>query len=143
MLYRKWVYEDIFWIAAIEKKCFSDPWTFQMLADTFFNDRALKLAAEEEGSVVGYGFCMVAGEEADLADLAVESGFRRRGIAAALLRQLEEGARSAGAKRMFLEVRVSNAAAMRLYLKAGYVGRYARPRYYGDGEDALVMEKVL
>ena len=44
---------------------------------------------------------------------------------------------------MFLEVRVSNAAAMSLYLKRGYVGRYARPRYYGDGEDALVLEKGL
>ena len=62
---------------------------------------------------------------------------------AELLRRLEGEARAAGARRMFLEVRVSNAAAMMLYLRAGYVGRYARPRYYGDGEDALVMEKKL
>ena len=50
---------------------------------------------------------------------------------------------AAGVRKMFLEVRVSNAPAMSLYLGAGYVGRYARPRYYGDGEDALVMDKNL
>ena len=143
MTYRKWAYGDIFAVAELEKQCFSDPWSFQMLADTFINDRAATLAAEEGGRIVGYGFCVTAGEEADLANIAVDAGFRRRGIAAELLRRLEGEARAAGARKMFLEVRVSNAAAMMLYLRAGYVGRYARPRYYGDGEDALVMEKKL
>ena len=60
-----------------------------------------------------------------------------------ILTALEEEAVRSGVERMFLEVRVSNAAAMLLYLKHGYVGRYVRPRYYGDGEDALIMEKPL
>ena len=48
-----------------------------------------------------------------------------------------------GAKRVFLEVRVSNAPAMSMYLKYGFCGLYARSRYYADGEDALVMVKEL
>lgn len=143
MEFRKWKYEDIMEIAALEKQCFSDPWSFRMLADTFFNESTVNVAAEEGGRVAGYAFAVLAGEDADIANVAVSPACRRRGIASQLLACLEARAAAAGVKRVFLEVRVSNAPAMALYLKRGYVGRYARPRYYGDGEDALVMEKVL
>ena len=143
MNYRKWRYEDIFRIAQLERECFSDPWSFQMLADTFFGENTLTAAAEEGGVLVGYAFAVCAGEEADLANIAVAKERRGKGVAKGLLSRLEADARAAGVRKMFLEVRVSNAPAMSLYLGAGYVGRYARPRYYGDGEDALVMEKNL
>ncbi len=143
MEYRKWRYEDVFQIAALEKECFSDPWSFQMLADTFFSEHTLSVAAAENGKIAGYAFAVLAEEEADLANIAVTKSFRRRGIAKELLSRLEAQVRAAGGRKMFLEVRVSNAPAMALYLKTGYVGRYARPRYYGNGEDALVMEKKL
>ena len=45
--------------------------------------------------------------------------------------------------QLFLEVRVSNSAAIQLYLKNGFVGKYARLRYYDDGEDALVLHKTV
>lgn len=143
MIYRKWAYEDILEIAALEKECFSDPWTYRMLADSFFNENVRTVAAEEGGRIVGYGFITAAGGEADLANIAVSPAHRRRGVAGEILAALEKEAASMGAERMFLEVRVSNAAAMLLYLKHGYIGRYVRPRYYGDGEDALIMEKPL
>lgn len=143
MEYRKWRYEDVFQIAALEKECFSDPWSFQMLADTFFSEHTLSVAAAEDGKIAGYAFAVLAEEEADLANIAVTKSFRHRGIAKELLSRLEAQVRAAGGRKMFLEVRVSNAPAMALYLKTGYVGRYARPRYYGNGEDALVMEKKL
>lgn len=98
-----------------------------MLADTFFNENTVTAAAEESGKIVGYGFVVSAGEDADLANIAVDESFRRRGIAAGILDNLEGAAASAGVKRIFLEVRVSNAAAMSLYLKRGYIGRYVRP----------------
>ena len=140
---RKWKYEDIMSIAALEKQCFSDPWSFRMLADTFFGENVITAVAEEEGQLADYGFAVLAGEDADIANVAVAPAFRRRGIARQILESLEKRAASAGVGRIFLEVRVSNAPAMALYLKCGYVGRYVRPRYYGDGEDALIMEKQL
>ena len=143
IVYRTWVYEDILTIAALEKKCFSDPWSYSMLADTFFNDRTITVAAEKDGAVIGYAFALSSGEEADLANIAVDAAFRRCGVAEGMLDVLERAVAAAGGKTMFLEVRVSNAAAMALYLKRGYIGRYARPRYYGDGEDALIMNKTL
>ena len=114
-----------------------------MLADTFFSEHTLSVAAAEDGKIAGYAFAVLAEEEADLANIAVTKSFRHRGIAKELLSRLEAQVRAAGGRKMFLEVRVSNAPAMALYLKTGYVGRYARPRYYGNGEDALVMEKKL
>lgn len=86
---------------------------------------------------------MLAGEEGDIANVAVAPASRRRGLARQMLASLEKRAASLGVSRLFLEVRVSNAPAMALYLKCGYIGRYVRPRYYGDGEDALIMEKRL
>lgn len=140
---RPWAYEDILAVAALEKECFPDPWNYRMLADAFFAENTLTAAAEENGALVGYAFAVLAGETADIANVAVAPAARRRGAASALLRALEAGAAERGVRELFLEVRVSNAAAMALYLKCGYVGVYARKRYYGNGEDALVMHKIL
>lgn len=143
MIYRKWAYEDILEIAALEKECFSDPWSYQMLADTFCSGNAVTVAADAGGRVVGYAFAALAGEDADVANVAVSPDHRRRGIAENMLSVLIERAAASGVKKLFLEVRVSNAPAMALYLKTGFRGVYARPRYYADGEDALVMMKDL
>ena len=143
MVFREWTYEDIYAIAELEKQCFRDAWTYGMLADSFFSENVATIAAEEGGKVVGYGFIVAAGEDADVANIAVDAQFRRKGIAQKILAALEKEAIRRGAKRLFLEVRVSNAAAMALYLKCGFVGKYVRPRYYSDREDALVMEKRL
>ncbi len=67
--------------------------------------------------------------------------YRRCGRGGKILDDLTEEARRRGVQRVFLEVRVSNRAAMLLYLKRGFRGLYARSRYYPDGEDALVMVK--
>jgi ribosomal-protein-alanine N-acetyltransferase len=71
--------------------------------------------------------------------LAVHPGFRRRGIAELLLLDLFDQARHRGARRLTLEVRPSNTAAQRLYRKYGFSVEGRRPRYYSDGEEALIM----
>ena len=60
-----------------------------------------------------------------------------------MLARLEGEALAAGAERVLLEVHSRALRAMRLYLKRGYVGCGVRPRYYADGEDALIMQKRL
>ncbi len=140
---RPWTYEDIYSIAELEKQCFPDPWSFQMLADSFFGENTLTAVLLSEGNVEGYAFLVGVQGEADLANIAVAPSFRRKGAANALLGYLEGEAKKRGVERIFLEVRVSNAPAMRLYLSRGYVGRYVRPRYYGDGEDAVIFVKEL
>ncbi len=144
MTIRPWKYEDILPISELEKECFTtEAWSFRMLASSFESETFSGVAAEEGGEVIGYGGITVAYDAADIANIAVTEAYRRSGVGGALLEELLSVARARGAKNVFLEVRVSNAAAMLLYLKHGFKGTYTRARYYPDGEDCLVMTKEL
>ena len=144
MKLRKWKYEDILRISEIEKECFpNEPWTFQMLASSFGTETFCGLLAEDGGEIIGYGGFTAAGDTADIDNIAVVESYRRSGVAKAIVSELCKRAKKQGVKKLFLEVRVSNYAAMSLYLKCGFKGVYARSRYYPDGEDCLVMVKEL
>ncbi len=143
MTTREWRIGDLDQIAAIEAESFSDPWTRRMLADSFLSDRFTGVLLEEEGSIVAYGGMSVVCDEAEIELVAVSEMFRRCGRGTKIVSDLLELASARGVKRVFLEVRVSNAPAQILYLKSGFRGLYCRTRYYPDGEDAVVMVKEL
>lgn len=144
MTIRRWKYEDILRISEIEKECFSaEAWSFKMLASSFENDAFYGVVAEDGSDIAGYGGITVAADTADVGNIAVTENYRNCGAGTAILEELCSTAKLKGVKSVFLEVRVSNAAAISLYLKCGFVGRYARLRYYPDGEDCLVMAKEL
>ncbi len=140
---REWTYEDLNEIAQLERECFSDPWNTRMLAESFLSDRFFGVLLEEEGQISAYGGIGVAEDEAELYLIATAEMYRRCGRGKKILDDLVGEAKRRGAKRMFLEVRVSNSSALMFYLKNGFTGLYARSRYYPDGEDALVMKKEL
>lgn len=144
MTIRNCKYEDILSIAELEKLCFKgEGWGYGTLASSFENDTYTMLVAEEDGEIMGYGCISVVCENCDLENVLVAEEYRRSGVGRALLNALTQNAKERGAQKIFLEVRVSNAPAMRLYLSCGFVGVYARSRYYSDGEDCLVMCKEL
>ncbi len=90
--------------------------------------------------VLGYLIYWVAAKEMHILNLAVHPGWRRRGVASALLADGLARARAQGAQVAWLEVRPSNTAALALYAAFGFVQAGRRPRYYEDtGEDALIM----
>ena len=99
------------------------------------------LVAEEGGEVIGYGCTCTTLDTCDLENVLVAEEYRKSGIGRAILTELLSDAKERGAEKVFLEVRVSNSAALRLYLSCGFVGVHARTRYYSDGEDCLVMVK--
>lgn len=140
---RPWRYADLNAIAALEADNFSDPWNHRMLADSFLAGSFYGSLLEEEGVITAYGAVSVAADEAEIPLICTAEMYRRCGRGKLVLARLEEEAKKRGAKRMFLEVRVSNSSAILMYLKDGFQGIYARPRYYKDGEDALVMKKEL
>jgi ribosomal-protein-alanine N-acetyltransferase len=79
-------------------------------------------------------------DEAHVATLAVHPRFRRRGIARQLLTRSLSAAAREGARSALLEVRASNAGAIRLYKELGFAEVGRRPRYYKDNnEDAVLM----
>lgn len=80
-------------------------------------------------------------DEAHVHLLAVECSLRRRGAGTALLAAAFDDARAAGARRVLLEVRASQAPALALYTQQGFEIVRRRSRYYADGEDALLLER--
>lgn len=78
-----------------------------------------------------------------ISGIAVRPELRGRGLGRGLMRATEEAFRADGFTRITLEVRPSNAAALRFYEGLGYRKVYRVPEYYFDGEDALVYERNL
>ncbi len=143
-MYREWQFADLTQIAALEEECFPvAPWNSQMLADSFLSERFFGILSEENGQITAYGGVSYLLDEGEVQLIATAEMFRQCGRGEQILIRLEDEAKKRGVKTLFLEVRVSNAAAMKLYLKRGFVGAYARSRYYPNGEDALVMKKEL
>lgn len=144
MILRAWEKKDVDTIAEMEKRCFpQDAWTKGMLSELLDSPYEWAVLAEEGGQVCGYACLFTLFETADLMNIAVDEPFRGRGIACRLIEALHEKAKELGAERVMLEVRVSNAPAIALYQKYGYEKIAMRKNYYGNGEDADIMQKML
>ena len=143
MIVRAWEEKDIAAIADIENKSFADPWTEGMLLDTLRFPVYHTFLAEDGGQVCGYGCLILLFEDAELANIAVAPTYRGQGVGKLLMEKMHDYAKTFGAERMLLEVRVSNASAIGLYEKYGYERYGLRENYYADGEDAYLMQKSL
>ncbi len=131
-------------IAALERICFSRPWSRKMLAEELENQCAAFLTALDAvtGKVVGYAGLLVVADEGYITNVAVLPEYRRRGVAARLLQVFCDFA--AGQKLAFLtlEVRPSNEAAIALYTGFGFTERGRRRNYYDlPKEDALILTR--
>jgi len=135
---------DIPSIAALEAQAHITPWTSGNFHDVLAAGYSA-LVGEANGAIVAYGVLMLAPGEAQLLNLTVAPSARRRGIGRALLRRFVADAAALGATQCFLEVRLSNAAAIALYAAEGFVPVARRAGYYppaaadSEREDALVM----
>lgn len=129
-------------VAALEKVCFSDPWSEKSVASELNNELSLWLVAMEGETLTGYVGSQSVMDEADMMNVAVVPEYRRQGIAEALILALITALKERNVKSLALEVRASNESAQKLYEKLGFsqVGR--RPRYYyHPTEDALILRK--
>lgn len=130
--------------AELEKICFHDPWSVQMLLAELENPLSLWLAAVDGGRLAGYIGSQSVPDEADVMNLAVDPAYRRRGVGRALMRMLTEVLRDKGITALLLEVRPSNEAAFSLYRSEGFVQVGRRKHYYlHPKEDALILRKEL
>ncbi|MEO0069635.1 MAG: ribosomal protein S18-alanine N-acetyltransferase [candidate division WOR-3 bacterium] len=131
--------EDLDRIMEIENRSFPNPWRRSFFLSDLHRPDAFSIVAENENKVVGY---LVAwgGIEVHIANIAVAPEMRNQGIGSRLLKEVFDFAKREGAENIFLEVRVSNIAAQRLYRRFGFEPTYIRKGYYENGEDAIVME---
>lgn len=131
-------------LVRIERASFPLPWSETAFRSVMRREDGRVIVAQRGGSVVGYAVVWFAADEGELGDLAVAPDHRRRGVGRALLEEALEEARVRGADHLFLQVRESNEAALRLYDSAGFrkVGR-RRGYYRSPSEDALVLQRAV
>lgn len=132
-------------VEAIERACFTDPWSGRLLREMLEAENTVSLAAlTPDGTVLGYISFSFVLDEGGVNNLAVRPDCRRQGVASALLRQAERLAREKGLAFLILEVRPSNLEAVALYGKHGYAQAGRRKNYYlHPREDAIYMKLEL
>ena len=144
MIIREMRMSDVAAIAELEKLCFSDPWSENSIASELNNPLSYWLVAEVDGDIAGYVGSQSVLDAADMMNLAVSPEYRKRGIGQALVTALVRYLQKNQVIALLLEVRVSNAPAIALYEKMGFVQVGLRPNYYHHPrEDALILRKGL
>lgn len=135
--------EDLPAVAELERRCFTVPWEEATFRRLLGNGRARAWSAVDgAGEVAGYAVLWETDRGAQLGNLAVRPERRRRGLGRRLVREALRAARASGCRRLFLEVRESNEAALALYRELGFRTLGRRVDYYrSPREDALVMAK--
>ena len=129
-------------VAALEKICFSAPWSENSVRSELKNPLSCWIVAVCDGVVAGYVGSQTVGQESDMMNLAVSPEFRGQGIGRELVNALVSRLGENGASSLTLEVRASNTAAIGLYEQCGFLTVGRRPGYYRmPKEDALIMRK--
>jgi ribosomal-protein-alanine N-acetyltransferase len=136
---------DLTEIMEIERRSYPYPWTRLIFSDCLHAGYSCRVC-ERQGIIQGYGILSIAAGEAHLLNLCVRPESQRQGVGEKLLVHLTTLARRHDAEIIFLEVRVSNAAARSLYDKMGFNELGTRKDYYpaaGGREDGLILARVL
>ena len=121
----------------------SDAWSEALVADELPRADRVWWAAYEGEALAGYAGGWIVDGQVQILKVGVDPAMRRRCIARELLAHVAADARDLGASRCSLEVRAGNVGAQELYAALGFRSLGVRPRYYSDGEDAVIMEGPL
>jgi ribosomal-protein-alanine N-acetyltransferase len=137
---RKMQGADLPRVVEIEKECFGGRWSQGAFANELANVSSQYFVGLWEGRIVAFAGYWLILEEAHITTIGTDPRFQRRGLGERMLLHLIEHAIRAAAQWVTLEVRPSNAPAIRLYEKYGFSSLGRRKAYYEDNrEDALVM----
>ena len=132
-------------VIAIENAVYAFPWTQGNFRDSLAAGYSCWIYLRDD-SLIGYGVLMPGPDEAHLLNLSIAADCQGQGYGGLLLLRLCDIARAGGARRIFLEVRPSNPAGLRLYARHGFRQVGFRRGYYpapGGREDALIFSLQL
>ncbi len=151
---RKFIPDDLQGVMQINRVCLPENYTDFFFVDLHQRFPETFIVAEESQKIMGYIMCRIEVglsnygfgglvRKGHVVSIAVMPEGRRKGVAQALINRALEGMAYYKAKQCFLEVRVTNEAAISLYKKLGFDVTRTINGYYSDGEDAYVMTKRL
>lgn len=127
-------------VSEIEIQSFALPWRRDTFYEVVQRENTAYVVGELDGKVIAYAGAWLAFGEAEVMSVAVAPEFRGRGYGRKLFAELLKICKERGATAVTLEVRPSNAAAIKIYESFGLKSVGRRPKYYVDnGEDALIM----
>ena len=134
---------DIVW--AIERRAYEYPWSRGIFIDCLRVPYVCEIL-EAGDQVLGYAIMSLGGDEAHLLNFCLDESARGRGLGELMLEHLMRRATLEGVRVLYLEVRPSNARAIKLYRRAGFARIGVRRNYYraaAGREDALVLARSL
>jgi ribosomal-protein-alanine N-acetyltransferase len=133
---------DVPFISRLESETFSMPWSADSFLEMIEKEDARYYVAEEDGQLLGgCGVLMIVGE-GNITNVVVAPEMRNKGVGTGLLQYMMEEGQKEGLTAYTLEVRVSNAQAIHVYEKLGFVSEGIRPGFYEKPtEDAVIMWK--
>lgn len=121
------------WVARLDRTAFGSAWKDPSAHEALWVVPEVAFARWSRVPAAG---------EAELLRIAVDPAHRGRGLGRLLLETCQRELAEDGLVHLFLEVRVSNAAAIQLYRTCGWKPCGRRPGYYPDGEDAALFQRV-
>jgi ribosomal-protein-alanine N-acetyltransferase len=131
--------DDLAGVMELERMCFRTRWTREQLLLGLERHAFRILGVRIRGVIVAYAAFSVISGEMELMNIAVHPFHRRKGLARLLLGDVLSICRAEKVEQGFLEVRRSNAPAIDLYEKFGFIQVGVRKNYYPDNqEDALL-----
>ena len=143
MLIREFKRPDLKRVLEIESSSFDDPYPANVLVD-LYNLGAGFLVAQQDNIIVGYIIFWIRFEdEGHIISIAVDQKYHRRKIGSHLVETALEIFKKYNVKNIHLEVRKGNRKARKFYQKLGFVEKTHLIDYYEDGEDAVVMGKLM
>ena len=136
--------EDAHAIYEIEQQSFSVPWRLEsVLAELEGAANKLYMVICEENHIVGYAGAWLVYDEGQITNIAILPSARGKGYGSKLTKQLIDECFSRGMHEIFLEVRISNLAALAMYRNLGFSVKGIRKEYYSEPtEDAYIMSLV-
>lgn len=152
---RTFTVSDLERVMHINTKCLPENYSSFFYKDLYTRFPDAFIVAEMDGEIQGYIMCRIEkgwskkgkltpARLCHVVSVAVLERYRRKGIGMALIREaMARGRRIYDCKEGYLEVRVTNEAAVNLYAKLGFTKVKRNYGYYLDGEDAWVMASTL
>ncbi len=133
--------DDIETVSRLEEASFNDPYPSYFLSELARDNPETFLVLTLNNEIVGYAVVDHWEDHDHLISIAVRPDSRGKGLGEALLVELEK--RLSKERPLRLEVRQSNLAAINLYSKREFTKTGVAEGYYGDGENAIIMEKMF
>jgi [ribosomal protein S18]-alanine N-acetyltransferase len=147
---RAWTRDDIEQIDTLNQSHLLHDWQLDDISSCFQAGYYGVVISDEFdpfcSQIVAYGVILIQTDECQLLNILVDEKYRRSGLASRLLNNMLMMSRQRGCDAMYLEVRVSNVAAIALYNKVGFIQVRVRKNYYRSDtghEDALILSLRL